>query len=123
MKTMKRFSLALLLAAAPSIFAQQPPSAARGFDPDKVFAAGPIDSVNEFNGNLIAVVPLGETYMVSPTLSYSFKAIHNGKTWDYTTRRFNVPCPPPSDQTCNVPVLEAIPDGTANAGFGWRVQF
>lgn len=128
MKTMKRFSLALLLAAAASsAFAQQPPAAARGFDPDKVFAAGPIDSINAFNGNVIATIPLGETYTVSPTLAYSFKAIHNGKTWDYVRRHITVPvpCDPPSQSECTTvwTDMQAVPDGTANAGFGWRVQF
>ena len=128
MKTMKRFSLALLLAAAASpAFAQQPPAAARGFDPDKVFAAGPIDSINAFNGNVIATIPLGETYTVSPTLAYSFKAIHNGKTWDYVRRYITVavPCDPPSQSQCTTvwTDMQAVPDGTANAGFGWRVQF
>jgi YD repeat-containing protein len=125
MKTMK-FAAVLLLAAAAALpaFAQQPPVAARGFDPDKVFAAGPIDSINEFNGNVIASIPLGETYAVSPTLSYSFKAIHNGKTWDYVKRvvQLEVLC---ENGPCTTPLtlMEAIPDGTANAGFGWRVEF
>lgn len=122
---MKGFSVALLaVATALPVFAQQPPPAARGYDPDKVFAAGPIDSVNEFNGNVIATIPLGETYAVSPTLSYSFKAIHNGKTWDYVKRQVpyellceNGPC------STTLTIMEAVPDGTANAGFGWRVQF
>ncbi len=129
MTTMKRFPAALLLAAAAAlpVFAQQPPPAARGFDPNKVFAAGPIDSINEFNGNVIASIPLGETYTVSPALSYSFKAIHNGKTWDYVRRNITIPivCDPPQLEGCTTvwTDMEAIPDGTANAGFGWRVQF
>jgi YD repeat-containing protein len=126
MKTMTRFSTALLLAAAAAfpLFAQQPPAASRGFAPDKVFAAGPIDSINEFNGNVIASIPLGETYTVSPALSYSFKAIHNGKTWDYIRRNITIPVSCPSGDCTTVWTdMEAIPDGTANAGFGWRVQF
>jgi YD repeat-containing protein len=125
--TMKKFSAALLLAAAAAVpvFAQQPPVAARGFDRDKVFAAGPIDSINEFNGNVIATIPLGETYPVSPTLSYSFKAIHNGKTWDYVRRNITLTTPCASPDGCEYvwTDMEAVPDGTANAGFGWRVQF
>jgi len=127
MKTMKKFSAVLLLSAAAALplVAQQPPVATRGFDPDKVFAAGPIDSINQFNGNVIATIPLGETYPVSPTLSYSFKAIHNGKTWDYVRRNITLtaPCASPEGCTYVWTDMEAVPDGTANAGFGWRVQF
>lgn len=124
---MKRTILsALFFAAAFRLAAQQAPEVARGFDAEKVYAAGPIDNVNIFNGNLIATIPLGQTYVVSPALSYSFKAIHNGKTWDYVQRHFTVDGPCRSaDDLCQQPWTEwdAIPDGTANAGFGWRVQF
>ncbi|MGN6186868.1 MAG: RHS repeat domain-containing protein, partial [Thermoanaerobaculia bacterium] len=125
----KKLSLALFftILITPLLVAQQPPAAERGFDPDKVYAAGPIDSINTFNGNVIATIPLGETYRVSPALSYSFKAIHNGKTWDYVKRRITipVPCDPGQNEGCTTVLtqLQAIPDGTANAGFGWRVQF
>jgi YD repeat-containing protein len=128
MKVMKStFALLLLLIAAAPLSAQQSPATARGFDPDKVFAVGPVDNVNVFSGNLIATIPLGETYAVSPGLSYSLKAIHNGKTWDYTRRYITLilPCDTPQDTECTREFtdFEAIPDGTANAGFGWRVQF
>jgi YD repeat-containing protein len=126
MRKMKSTFALLLAAVTLPLLAQQAPPVARGFDPEKVFAAGPIDSVNVFNGNLLTTIPLGETYVVSPSLSYSFKTIHNGKTWDYEKQRFTAPvsCPYAESQcwewqTDNV----SVPDRNANAGFGWRVQF
>ncbi|HEY2093783.1 MAG TPA: hypothetical protein VGJ81_18075 [Thermoanaerobaculia bacterium] len=126
---MTRFTIAILFAAVTfPLLGQQAPSVARGFDPDKVFAAGPIDSVNIFNGNVLTTIPLGETYVVSPSLSYTFRAIHNGKTWDSDT---SPQFPVPTD--CGVDCegsgyqmeqeLVAVPDLGANAGFGWRISF
>src|ERR1041385_8196708 len=115
----------LTLAAAPQLFAQQSPSVARGFDPEKVYATSPVDNVSLFNGNLLVSVPLGETYVVSPNLSYTLHAIHNGKTWDFEEKQLWVDCQGFNCDQTSVLYTDwvDIPDRTANAGFDVRGQF
>jgi len=54
-----------------------------GFAPDRVLAMGDIDHVNFFSGNLLAELPIGQSYRVGGGLSYGLKLIYSGSPWRY----------------------------------------
>lgn len=104
---MRRTTFAVLLAlAASSAPAQLHPNNARGFDSEKAYQTGDIDSINLFNGNLIVAIPIGQTFPVSDHLQYGLKLLYNGNPWDYRTDGFGP---------------EAIPSRFHNAGIGWQL--
>jgi YD repeat-containing protein len=84
---------------------------AKGFDANKTFHSGELDHINLFNGNLVVAIPLGQRYVVSPTLSYGLTLTWNANLWhslevenDDGEKRTN-----------------EIPHPRANAGLGWIV--
>jgi hypothetical protein len=56
--------LTAALLATTSLPAQQHPSHERGFDPEKVYQLGDLDSVNLLNGNVAITLPLGLSFPV-----------------------------------------------------------
>ena len=104
---MKRLVVFLALAAIPlASSADLHPNNARGFDPEKVYQLGDVDSVNVFNGNLIVTIPIGQTYKVSDHLSWRLTLVYNGNPWNYRMTT----------------TTEAIPSRFANAGLGWQLS-
>lgn len=116
---MKRCTWALLAAllAVPCADAEQLPSRARGMSADSVYQIGDLDNVNLFSGNLTIAIPIGQSYSVSPQLSYRLALAYNSSVWDFddelscldqNNKRhyFNFPYPTPS----------------SNAGVGWSLH-
>src|SRR5262249_47584894 len=68
---------------AASLPAQQHPSHERGFDPEKVYQLGDLDSVNLLNGNVAITIPLGLSFPVSGQISYGLTLVYNSKVWDF----------------------------------------
>ncbi len=54
--------VAALFLSGSLLGAQDHPNVAKGFWADHAFDLGGIDHVNEFSGNLILTIPLGQTY-------------------------------------------------------------
>jgi hypothetical protein len=88
-------------------FAQEHPNVARGFNPSATFAAGDVDNINLFNGNLVLTIPLGQRYPVNAGLSYGLTLVYNSQAWEH--------------QDYNG-LVQAIPNRTSNAGLGWMVS-
>lgn len=64
-----------------TLFAQQDPNVAKGFEPDKTYDFSGVDAVNLFNGSLTLTIPLGQQYAVGPRLSYKFALVYTGNNW------------------------------------------
>lgn len=97
----------LALAAFAPAQAQEHPNVARGFNPSGAFAAGGLDTINQFNGNLMIDLPLGQSYPVNAGLSYRLNLVYNSQVWEH--------------QSYDT-VTQAIPSRVANAGLGWMVS-
>ncbi|MGN6184318.1 MAG: hypothetical protein ACTHQM_11760, partial [Thermoanaerobaculia bacterium] len=112
---MKRTLQLLLLVSlcAVRLFAEKPPSIELGFNPDRVYDFGELDSVNLLNGNLIVQIPIGEPRYVNAGFSYGLTLVYNGKVWDY--RRYY-------DSTRGDTYVYSEPNWRSNAGVGWRVS-
>jgi YD repeat-containing protein len=133
---MKTYRLALIvavvLAIAIGVTAQQPPNLERGFAADKIYQLSNIDNVNAFNGNLLAALPIGQRFPLSSSLSYGFSLTYNSKLWDYVRRQhWDYTCShPPGDPAPGDPPpdciyqfqyfeYEAVANRRSNAGLGW----
>lgn len=74
--------IVIIICFAGVLFAQnQHANNARGFNANGAYQSHDIDHINLFNGNLVIAIPLGQTYPVNGTLSYSFKLIYNSFIW------------------------------------------
>jgi len=114
---MKRIVLLLLLLAVCGAAAgADDPAAARGFSPEKVYQFGSIDSVNLFNGNVIITIPVGQTYNVSPQLSYGLTLSYNSNVWDMLLVSYGL-------ADCGPDGYVSEPHVMSNAGVGWSVGF
>ncbi len=109
---MKRTILTVLasLVLATLVFANSHPNLERGHVPGSMMRLSGPDSVNLFNGNLSLSIPLGQTYPVSDTLSYSFGLRYNSNIWDFT------------EGWDGEVVVQAHPASFSNAGTGWRLS-
>jgi RHS repeat-associated protein len=83
---------------------QDHPIEARG-----MAGGGPV-SVSPFSGGLGIAIPIGQTYSVSPQLSYGLTLVYNGNLWDFS--------PDPSDAT----KIAAKPSRSSEAGWGWSLS-
>jgi hypothetical protein len=115
---------AFLLTVAMSAPAQQPINQARGYDPTAAYSSAGIDSVNLFGGNLSMAIPLGQRYVVSPTLSYAFTAVYNSHVWDFS-KAWCVPGNGPVSGGITPLVAHwgnaAALTKVSNAGVGWSL--
>jgi Ig-like domain CHU_C associated len=100
-----------------SLCAQTAQNRERGFAADKLYQFGNIDTVNLFNGNLILSIPIGQTYAVSPALSYFLALRYNASVWEYAQRCYPIDI----DETMEC-LPYALPSPLANAGLGWSVS-
>jgi RHS repeat-associated protein len=97
----------LAVLSLPAAHAQEHPNVARGFNPSATFAAGDVDNINLFNGNLVLTLPLGQRYPVNGGLSYGLTLVYNSQVWE--------------QQDYNG-LVQSIPNRTSNAGLGWTVS-
>ena len=102
------------LACAANVYAQKPPAIELGFNPERQYSFGGLDTVNTFSGNVVISLPIGLTYPVSTNLSYGLTLTYNSKIWDY---KYVQDAFVPSDQQ-----IWAKPSVRSNAGAGWRVS-
>lgn len=106
----------LALAAALTVAAQTHPGVERGFKPELVYDFNGFDTVNLSNGNLLASIPLGQSYPVGEGLSYGVVLRYTGNLWnDVKKENMANPEEPPSNL-----YFKRTGD---NAGFGWRISF
>ncbi len=107
------------LCIALPLTAQLPPSHQRGVTADTAYQIGDLDQINLFNGSLTVSLPIGITYPVGPSLSFSLTASYSSGGWEYDE---NHQCqdinPPFALRTYSLP----IQDLKTQAGFGWRVS-
>ena len=102
---------AVVLLSPVTAWAREDQVSARGFEADKVFNLGDIDSVSLFNGNLVVTLPLG-SYPVNGDFSYGYSAVYNALVWDIEERYDTT-----LEQWFTSPVVSTI----WNAGLGWMV--
>ncbi len=95
------------------LLANSHPNLERGMVPGSMMRLSGPDNVNLFNGSLNLTVPLGGTYPVSDTLSYSFVLRYNSNIWDFNEWW---------DNTNGEVVVQAHPAFFSNAGLGWRLS-
>src|SRR6185369_404341 len=98
--------LALLL-AAPVVLAQEHPNVASGFNPSASFDYAGVDNVNQFNGNLVVTLPLGQSWPAGGGLSYNLTLVYNSQVWmrqEYGS------------------YVQSLPEPLNNAGLGWRLS-
>ncbi len=105
MRRLIRIALVVTFAVLPAV-AQQHPNNARGFDPEKAYQMGDLDSVNLFNGNLVVSIPIGQRFPVSDHLQYGLTLLYNGNPWEYWQDGVGP---------------EAIPSRFDNVGIGWQL--
>jgi RHS repeat-associated protein len=92
--------------------AQQHPSHERGFDPEKMYQLGDIDSVNLLNGGVSISIPIGSSYPLSERFAYGpFSLVYNSKAWDFQEAAFQ-----------GAIHSQAVPDRLSNAGMGWSLS-
>lgn len=107
-------ALASLLVAAVAL-AGEDPNQVRGIAPGNVYRNFDIDTVNQFNGNLVVRIPLGDALPVGPLLSQKLYLVHNSKVYDFLPEQYrNHP-----EDTLSKRV--AVPERFSNAGLGWTV--
>jgi len=104
---------AWLVLALPTA-AQDNPDTGRGFQADKVYQLGQLDTVNLFNGNLTLVLPLGNSYPVNGNLSYGLTLTYNSNIWRFNDYQWWQP--DGGIISSRVASLEKT-----NAGPGWRL--
>jgi YD repeat-containing protein len=97
--------------------AQDTPARAHGFNADKVYQFGDVDSINIFNGGVVIPIALGQQYRVSDGLSYGLSVVYNGNMWDYTQRCYF----PDATFSYTICKNEAYPSRFSNAGAGFLV--
>jgi hypothetical protein len=114
----RSLALALLLAVAAPLLAQEHPNLAKGFAADKAYSMGDVDSVNLFNGNLTLSIPIGQSYPVGGNLSYRIAAYYNSNLWRYTGDS-NADWNYDPNSTATI----ADPSPEFNAGLGWSLHF
>ena len=113
----RRCTVALLLsmAAALGLSAQQDPDIERGARPGLAYEIGGLDHVNLFNGTITLNVPLGPSFPVGGTLSYSFQASYGTNNWETETHEVDLPGNTTGEFQYKYPTEHS------NAGFGWVV--
>lgn len=93
----------------------QDPNTARGFASGSSYRNYDIDSINQFNGNLILRIGLFEALPVGPFLSLSLGLSYNSKIYDYEFLSHQ------NDSNDTFSKQRALPETYSNAGLGWTL--
>ncbi|HSL81274.1 MAG TPA: hypothetical protein VLF66_00775, partial [Thermoanaerobaculia bacterium] len=115
MPRVPRVLVALLAAALPALpaVAAQHPNHVEGFQAERLYQLGNLDSVNLFNGNLTVQIPVGQAYGTGGDFSYQLVLTYTGNVWEYETLQNPVD---------GHDKLMAVPRRSSNAGLGWRLS-
>ncbi|MFL6245016.1 MAG: hypothetical protein ACJ74H_03255 [Thermoanaerobaculia bacterium] len=115
-----RFLIVLLAASliATVAFSEDSPDRERGTRPGLAYRLEGLDQVNMFNGNINLTIPLGPSYPVGGTLSYSFAAHYATNAWESMTHEEDIEGAPFESRVYTY----WYPSEHANAGFGWIVS-
>ena len=65
------------------LLAQKHPNIELGFNAERRYQFGDVDSVNLFNGNLIVHIPIAGAISTHADFKYQLTLIYNSKVWDY----------------------------------------
>ena len=95
------------LFSATAVQAQDFPGIARGFEPEKSYQIGEIESVGLFNGGLTFTIPIGGTYPIGPSFGLGLTLVYNSHLWRYQE----------SGGT-----TQLWPSEIFNAGLGWTLS-
>lgn len=102
---MRAAALILSMLATLAVAAQQQfPTLEKGFQAEKLYHFGDVDSVNVFSGVLLINIGIGPEYQLDGGLSYQLRLSYNSKPWDFEQAGTKV---------------HATPSRRASAGFGW----
>ncbi|HEX2833528.1 MAG TPA: hypothetical protein VHW00_10960 [Thermoanaerobaculia bacterium] len=113
---MRRIRLSLLFAVSLvltfPLIAQKHPNIELGFNAERLYQFGELDSVNLLNGNLIVQIPIGGAYASNASFSYQLTLTYNSKVWDSISGYA-----PNGDH-----YMRTDPNWGSNAGIGWRLS-
>jgi YD repeat-containing protein len=122
----KRLALltVLIALAAPLCAQSADPNTERGVAQGKAYAYGNVDTINLFNGNLNAAIPIGQQYHVGGQLSYGLALNFGGNAWEGGHRTYHYTCWSgvigiSDPQDCTIDYDWSFPSRRSNAGFGW----
>jgi len=108
--------LPFVVIPASPVPAQEDPIESRGFTPERAFLAGDVDFIDQFTGNLVLAVPIGQRYPVSANLSYQLTLSFNANYWtDWSHCIYDIG----GGVMCH---SDSIPDGSFNNGAGWLLS-
>ncbi len=110
-----------LVAAGATAVAQPDPTTERGVRPGLAYRVEGLDHVNLFNGTMTLNVPLGPTYPVNGSLSYSFIASYATNAWETGEHAVEVGSAGEDFYLVTEFYHYTYPSRHANAGFGWIV--
>jgi len=117
MRVAPSIALASILLALPAV-AQEIPARQRGVSADTAFQVEDLETINLFNGNLSLRIPVGPSYPVGPSLSFTAALTYNSNFWMNEDRQ----CISDDDPGEIQSYLYTEPEPT-NAGLGWRLSF
>ena len=117
----------LLLGGTLALRAQDHPMEAPGFVPNKVYDVHDLDSVNTFNGNLVATIAIGPAFHVNGALSYGLALHYNSHAWNYWLDEATIQLNP----QCQIDLqyykwvcyeAYSLPSLRSNAALGWTLS-
>jgi hypothetical protein len=106
---MRKLLALLVFSIAAAGLGQDHPNLARGVQPGQLYDSLGVDHVNDFNGDLILRIPVGQQYFANGELSYQFELTYNSNIFEY-------------GWVNNGTGLKATPTLLSNAGAGWRLS-
>jgi hypothetical protein len=113
--TLLLVSLSLPLSAQFEWGGPEPP-VEPGFAADKLYNLGNIDAVDPSSGVLSLRIPIGHSYPVNGSLSYSLVLTYSSQLWEFQDRAYT------SSGGCEWYYKQAWATLGSNAGLGWQVS-
>jgi YD repeat-containing protein len=114
---------ALIVSCCASVAQAQNPDTQRGLKPGLAYKLEGLDNFNIFNGTMNLTIPLGQTYPVGGTLSYSFMASYATNPWEtgYNESDYGAVELPDDPMAPMEFTSYQFPSPQSNAGLGWSV--